>query len=557
MSTDASLPNDPAELQTLLLRERQQHAQVAAHHEQLVAQYEQTVHSQQQKLQQQEHRIAQLLRRQYGPKQERVDPDQLTLFSRDELSELVEELSSSDSSDDDASKDDDAPAPRKRRKGHGRRTLPEGLPRERVVYELSDEQRACPCCGELRQEIGRETSEQLEVIPAQIKVIEHVRTKYACRGCEEHVAIASKPPQPIEKGLPGPGLMAHTVLGKYGDHLPLYRQEDLLSRFGVVIRRSTLCDWIAAAAELARPLWERMRELVLDSRVIHTDDTTVKMLVPSLGRTKTCRFWVYLGDAPHPYSLFDFTEDRTRHGPAKFLEGFSGYLQADAYGGYDGIYAGGAVTEVCCLAHARRYWWEARQTDSRRAHHALSSIGRLYKLEEEFGAAHLKGDALRDARQTHAKPILVDFRGWLDEQQPRVLPKSVIGSAFTYTLNQWEGLLRYTESGLLSIDNNLAERTVKIPALGRKNWLFVASKTGGDRAAILFSLVASCKANQLEPFAYLQALFRELPARRDDANLDDLLPDRWLAAHPEHRWHIDELRAAERKRSREQRFGKR
>ena len=149
------------------------------------------------------------------------------------------------------------------------------------------------------------------------------------------------------------------------------------------------------------------------------------------------------------------------------------------------------------------------------------------------------------------------FAGWLDEQQPRVLPKSVIGSAFTYTLNQWEGLLRYTESGLLSIDNNLAERTVKIPALGRKNWLFVASKTGGDRAAILFSLVASCKANQLEPFAYLQALFRELPARDDDANLDDLLPDRWLATHPEHRWHIDELRAAERKRSREQRFGKR
>ena len=547
MSTDAhALPSDPTHLKALLLRERQQHGQV-------VAQYEETVQSQQKKLCQLEHRLAQLLRRYYGPKQERIDPDQLMLFSQDELQQLIEELSS-----DNASSDPQEPITtddrKKRRPGHGRRSLPGHLPREQVLYELSEAERACPDCGQLRQEIGSQTSEQLEVIPAQVKVIEHVRKKYACRACEEHVTIAPKPPQPIDKGLPGPGLLAHTVLSKYGDHLPLYRQEDILSRHGVVIRRSTLCDWIASAADLAKPLWERMWELVLQSHVIHTDDTTVKMLDPRLGKARTCRFWVYIGDAAHPYSLFDFTESRSRDGPARFLAGFQGYLQADAYGGYDGIYAGGDVIEVACLAHCRRYWWEARTTDSARAHEALSYIGRLYKLEEQFLQSPLVGDNLRDARQEHSLPILDDFRIWLDEQQGHILPKSPIGAAFRYTLNQWDALVRYTEDGLLSIDNNVAERTVKIPAIGRKNWLFVASKTGGDRAAILFSLVASCKANQVEPFAYLQSLFRELPRLGSDSELDELLPDRYLASHPEHRWQIDELRAEERKCSRELRI---
>jgi transposase len=541
MSTDAHLlPSDPARLKALLLSERQQHGQI-------VAQYEETVQSQQKKLRQLEHRLAQLLRRYYGPKQERVDPDQLMLFSQDELQQLIEELSEDNSSQEPHTTSDR----KKRRPGHGRRSLPEHLPREQVLYELSEAEQACPGCGQLRQEIGSQTSEQLEVVPAQVKVIEHVRKKYVCRVCEEYVAIAPKPPQPIDKGLPGPGLLAHTVLSKYGDHLPLYRQEDILSRHGVVIRRSTLCDWIASAADLAKPLWLRMRESVLQSHVIHTDDTTVKMLDPRQGKARTCRFWAYLGDAAHPYSLFDFTESRSRDGPARFLEGFQGYLQADAYGGYDGIYAGGDVIEAACLAHCRRYWWEARTTDSARAHEALSYIGRLYKLEEQFLQSQLVGDNLRDARQEHSLPILDGFRIWLDEQQEQVLPKSPIGAAFRYTLNQWDALVRYTEDGLLSIDNNVAERTVKIPAIGRKNWLFVASKTGGDRAAILFSLIASCKANQVEPFAYLQSLFRELPRSGSDSELDELLPDRYLASHPEHRWQIDELRAEERKRSRE------
>ena len=314
----------------------------------------------------------------------------------------------------------------------------------------------------------------------------------------------------------------------------------------MTIRRSTLCAWTAAAAELARPLYQRMCQLVLESKAVHTDDTPVKLLDAALGHARTARFWAYIGDARHPYSVYDFTTSRQRDGPAKFLQNFAGYLQADAYGGYDGIFleSQGAIIEVACWAHCRRYWWEARTTDSRRAHQALSTIARLYQLESECMGR--TSDDRRTARQQHARPVLRDFRGWIDQQLAAVLPKSPIAQACSYTLNQWDALMRYTDDGALSIDNNISERTVKIPAIGRKNWLFVASETGGHRAAILFSLVASCKANQVEPFAYLRDLFRRMPSQPAD-KLDDLLPDRWLAAHPAHRWLIDDLRRQERR----------
>jgi hypothetical protein len=331
-------------------------------------------------------------------------------------------------------------------------------------------------------------------------------------------------------------------------HLPLYRQEDILARHGVVLRRSTLCGWIAAAADLAAPLYQRMCERLLQSHVIHTDDTSVKLLDPLLGHARTARFWAYVGDASQPYSVYDFTDSRERDGPAKFLEHFTGYLQADAYGGYDGIYAGGRIREVACWAHARRYWWEARTTDPRRTHHVLGVIARLYQVEATIAdRAHEERLA---ARQQHAAPLLADLGSWLDEQRRVALPKSPIGQAITYTLNQWEALQRYTHDGALAIDNNISERTVKIPAIGRKNWLFVASRAGGRRAAILFSLVATCKANQVEPWAYLRDLFTRLPLLSDpgtDPPLDDLLPDRWLTHHPQHRWRLDQLRRQHRR----------
>ena len=538
MSTDApTLPNDPAQLKALLLEERE-------HHEEVVSTYEQTVQSQQRKLEQQEQTIAQLLRRLCGVKQERVNPDQLMLFNAEELAALAEELT--DAAPPEPGNEDDKKR-RRRPSGHGRRPLPEHLPREQMIHELSEDERHCPCCGETRAEIGRESSEQLEYVPASFKVIEHVRVKYACRRCEEHVAIAPKPPQPIDKGLAGPGLLAHLIVSKYGDHTPLYRQEDIFMRHGVCIRRSTQCDWLAGSVDVFEPLYDRMIQLTLESTIIHTDDTTVKLLDPTLGHARTARFWAYIGDAAHPYSVYDFTTSRKRDGPAQFLSGFEGYLQADAYGGYDGIYldSGGKVIEVACWAHCRRYWWEAIRTDSRRAHEALSYIGQLYQWEQQL--ADVDRDRRCELRREHALPTLASFRNWIDEQSPQVLPKSPIGQARTYTLNQWAALVRYCEDGELSIDNNVAERTVKIPAIGRKNWLFVASETGGRRAAVLFSLTASCKANAVEPFAYLQDVLTRMPTQPAD-QLDELLPDRWLQDHPQHRWNIDAIRREERKR---------
>ncbi len=283
-----------------------------AQHQAVVEQFSQTVEDKQRQVASLEHQIKLLLQRIKGSRQERINPDQLLLFTAEELQEIADQLEQGNPEDDLI---DDAPRG-KRKRSRGRvGKLPSRLPREIIRHVLSDEERNCPCCGEQRQEIGIESSEQLELIPAKLKVLQHDRVKYACHTCQENVSIADKPPQPIEKGLPAPGLCAHTVLSKFGDHQPLYRQEDIHSRLGMTIRRSTLCGWQAALAELARPLVMRMKFLLLQSRVIHTDDTSIKMLNPGAGQTLTAKFWPYLGDWLHPYVVYDFTLSRERDGP--------------------------------------------------------------------------------------------------------------------------------------------------------------------------------------------------------------------------------------------------
>jgi transposase len=598
---DLNLPNDVEQLKAMFAEREAVHIATIAEHEQIITRYTQTITQHAEKITQHEtviasqhdtiekqlkkleslqRQVARLLRRQYGPQKERIDPNQLTLFTVEELEQLVNELeqgkvdsvstddgSASETSDDataESSTDDPSkPKSKPKRKGHGRRPIPDCIPREPVIYQLTDEERICPCCGKLRKEIGSEVSEQLEFVPAQLKVIQHHRIKYACDECEENVTIAPKPPQPIDKGLPGPGLLGYLTLSKYGDYLPLYRLEDILSRCGIILRRSTLCDWIASVSDLLKPLYNVMCGRVRRSRVIHTDDTGIKMLEP--GQCRNCKFWTYIGDEANPFVVYEFSLTREGENPSRFLETFKGYLQADAYKGYDRIYFGGHIIEAACMAHCRRYWWEAISNDSRRAHEAVSYIARLYELEVHFDRMALKGDALRDARQQHAIPILHAFETWLKKEQPNVLPKSLIGQAFTYTLNQWQALCRYTEDGALDIDNNIAERMVKLPAIGRKNWLFVGSQTGGDRAAILLSIIASAKLCKVEPWAWLHAVLKELPIRMAAAeanpdkppDLSDLLPDAWLESHPEHRWEIDDIRKVERDRSRQQKTSKR
>ena len=288
-----------------------------------------------------------------------------------------------------------------------------------------------------------------------------------------------------------------------------------------------------------------MREKVLSSNVIHTDDTKVKLIDKALKHTRTARFWAYLGDAKNPYTVYDFTEDRSRDGPAKFLTSYEGYLQADAYSSYDGIYleSDGKIIEVACWAHCRRYWHKAKEQDPEHAHHALSLIGRLYEVER---ATRDVDTAQRQAaRMEHALPLLNEFETWLAGQS--FLPKSLIGKALTYTRNQWSALNRYVESGELSIDNSPAERAMRPVAIGRKNWLFVGSPAAGDRAAILMSLIASCKANGVEPWAYLKDVLEQLAAKPDQSELQQLLPDKWILTNPQHRWEIDQIRRNERK----------
>jgi len=553
--------------------------QIEEQHDAVVAQFVLTLQEKDRRVTALEHRIKLLLQKIRGSRQERIDPDQLMLFSLEELQQLADELenkAAQESEFDEA--DEELPREKKRR---GRRRLPKDMQREILRHELTDQERACPCCGELRCEIGVESSEQLEYIPARWKIIQHDRIKYACRSCEENVVIADKPPQPIEKGLPGPGLCAHTVLSKFGDHTPLYRQEDIHSRTGYLIRRSTLCGWLQSLAALSLPLVMRMKHLLLQSSVIHTDDTKIKMLVPGAGVAQEAKFWPYLGDWLHPYAVYDFTIDRSRDGPLDFVSGYKGYLQADAYSGYDCIYAGDDVLEVACWIHARRYWHQALDNDPVRANTALGFIARLSQIEIQLRVAYPEQnqqglrdfDAVADARQEHAVPILDEFKSWLDNELEtgRVLPKSVIRSAFTYTMNQWDALCRYTEHGFLSMENNSAERLVKNPAIGRKNYLFVGGIGGGRNAAVFYSLVSSAKANGVEPFAWLKDLFTRLAYHRDgeafaqaaaaepvtSTELDDLLPDCWLADHPEDAWTINAIRREERKQKEQNRRRKR
>ena len=317
MSTDAAsnadLPPDMTALRALC----EQQQALLAQHAATLAQQSATIQRQTQTISQLEQQLARLLKQTYGPRRERLDPDQLLLFDQTELAALAAELAAANqaklaASPETSVGENQTPSPPANtpRRGHGRQPLPSTLPREQQLHELLAEERRCPCCGEPRCEIGRETSEQLEYVPASYKIIEHIRVKYACRGCQEQVTCAPKPPQPIDKGLPGPGLLAHTVLSKYGDHAPLYRQEDIAARHGILLRRSTLCDWVAAAADLALPLYQRMCELIQQSFVLHTDDTSVRLLDPLFDQARTARFWAYIGDADHPYAVYDFTDSR-------------------------------------------------------------------------------------------------------------------------------------------------------------------------------------------------------------------------------------------------------
>jgi transposase len=349
-------------------------------------------------------------------------------------------------------------------------------------------------------------------------------------------ATAAKPAQPLGRGLPGPGLLAHVIVSKYADHLPLYRLEHIFSRQGVPLSRQTLCGWLAASAALLRPLYQVLVEEVLQAWVVGTDDTPVPVQEDGRGQTRQGRVWVYLGDAFHPYVVYAYTPNREQAGPQRFLANYLGYLQADAYAGYDALYATGRIVEVGCWAHARRKFYEAQGTDPERSLYALGVIRQLYGVERQADAEIERGRLSREEgwwlrlrlRQEQALPLLTRLCQWLHEQRERVLPKSPIGEAIGYACKLWPALMRYATQGYLAIDNNAAERALRAIAVGRKNYLFFGSDGGGETAAVLYSFVQSCKRLGIEPWRYLREVLEHVPSCAAE-RLADWLPDRWAA----------------------------
>ncbi len=422
----------------------------------------------------------------------------------------------------------------------GRRNLAkfEHLPAITQVYELSPEQRACPCCGEERKEIGAEQSWQIDYIPGHFERIEHVRKKYACAKCEAaatnpQMEVAAKPETAIEKGLAGPGLLAFIVSSKFSDYLPLYRLEALFARQGFEISRATQAIWCGDVADVVEPLYERMAERVRQSHVVATDDTSFPM--QSAGRTQPARMWVYVGDETNPYNVFDFTLSRGREGPKQFLQDYTEVLLADAYGGYNGVVAGNAITRAGCWAHARRKFVEAENTAPEMAREAVTLIGGLFAIEPR--AKELSAGQRLSLRQAESAPALVALREKLLRWKEQLLPKHPMAEAVNYVLGQWSELTVFCSDGAVPLDNNVSEREMKRVVLNRKNSLFVGNPRGGRTAAILASLTSTCRRHDVDPQLYftqllmnLPPLLRELPHTRRQ-ELDAWLPDKWKLFH--------------------------
>jgi transposase len=393
-----------------------------------------------------------------------------------------------------------------------RRALPEHLPRQTEIHQ--PEQESCPGCGGELRKLGEDVSEMLEYVPARFKVIRHVRPKLSCTKCDV-IAQAEAPSRPIARGLAGPGLLAHVLVSKYADHQPLYRQAEIYAREGVELERSTLADWVGATSELLAPLHDVLRQYVMSAEKLHADDTPVPVLAPGTGKTKLGRLWTYVrddrpaGDLAAPAVWFAYSPDRKGEHPHRHLKTFCGTLQADGYAGFNRLYDDGHIREAACWAHVRRKFFDLHQAHaSPIATEAVERIGQLYRIESELrGRPPDERQKIRDER---ARPLLIALHEWFKTTLTRVSRKSEVAAAIGYALARWPALLRYCEDGRIEIDNNPAERALRVVALGRKNYLFAGSDAGGERAAAIYSLLGSAKLNGIDPEAYLTSVLRRI-----------------------------------------------
>jgi transposase len=471
--------------------------------------------------------LRELLDARRNRKSEQLSAEQLALFEAAWQARQAEaEPTEPDGSDDDTNANPGAGASAPKKRTGGRQPLPRHLKRERIVHDLAEEEKHCSDCQQDLRPIGEESSERYEYIPAQLTVIVDICKKYAC-ACT--VKTATKPSQPIEKSTAGASLLAQVIVAKTADHLPLHRQEKIFQRHGVDISRKTMGGWLAQCADLLKPLYGSMKEVLFQSKVIGTDDTSVKVLDVKLPFARTGRIWPYSGDAAHPVILYDYTATRERAGPEEFLKGYRGYLQADAYGGYDAFFKDPArgLIEVGCWAHARRYFHKALESDQPRMGPVLLLIAQLYRVEKE--ARPLTAEDRLRLRQLQSQLILEKLRNYLLEIQEEVLPKSPQGRAVRYTLKNWTALTRYCEDGDLSIDNNATERAIRGVAVGRNNWVFFGSDQGGKTAAVLRSFVASCQRVGVDPFVWLKDILSRI-ADHPITRIAELLPHNWASA---------------------------
>jgi len=478
--------------------------------------------SQKQRIQLLEDMLRTSRQRQFGASSEK-HPDQASLFDEAETEET------------DSQNETEAVAiAAHTRKKTKRVSIPAQIEREEIIYDLSESEKRCPHDGAELICIGEESHEQLDLIPAQIKALRHIRKKYACPCCDQYVVTAKKPKQPIEKSIASAGLLAHIAVSKYADALPLYRQATIFRRLGIELDKTSLANWMIKCGILLQPLFNRLQDHLLEQPVIHMDETPVQVLnEPGKSAQSQSYMWVMCGTyyrTSHPQGspvvLFHYASNRSQETPRLLLADYEGALMVDGYVGYKGVCQDQNLPRLGCWAHARRKFVEAKtaqgKNKSGRADQALSFIQKLYRVEKQI--IDKPPDERFKIRQSQSQSILDQFHKWLTKSLPQVPPKSAIGKALLYLNNQWPNLIGYLEDGLYPIDNNRAENAIRPFVIGRKNWLFSTSQAGAHASANLYSLIETAKANDLEAYAYLKQAFTDLPNVQSVEDIDRLLP---------------------------------
>lgn len=488
----------------------------------------------QEKIQYLEERIRLLQNELFGRKSEKryLEPDhQLPIF----------DTASADESDTEQEPDDAVIIAAHARKKRGRKPLPDDLPRVEIIHDLSEDEKICDC-GAALSRIGQDTCEKLDYVPAKVRVLRHIRCKYACKTCEgvdangPTVKIAPPPVQLIAKSIATEGLLAHLVVAKFADGLPLYRQQKIFARLGVVLSRATMASWTVKAAECCSPLVTLLQNEIRSGPLINMDESPLQVLnEPGRANTSQSYMWVFCGgQLAHPTVLYQYQPTRSGKVALQFLDAYQGYIQSDDFGGYDNLGKKKNIVHLGCWAHVRRKFFEVAKVRKKHrgkgnnpkslADQALDYIGRLYGIEKQIRQEKLEPEQIHKRRQQHSKPILDQFKDWLDATEPLTPPKGLLGAAIQYALRNWDKLIVYITDGRLKPDNNTAENAIRPFVIGRKNWLFAGSPNGATASATFFTLIETAKANGLEPYAYLRYLFEQLPLAQSQEDYRALLP---------------------------------